>query len=171
MLSKYFEDFHVGQSFQHRRGRTFTQEENVRWTLLTMNTAQAHWNHEHLKHYMDGQFEQPLVNAALVVAATVGLTSQDISENSLGDESISNVRISTPVVAGDTIWAASEILDLKPHASRADFGCVVYQVTSLNQRDVTVCELNRTVSVKRKSEWFDRDQSYTDTRWATLSVS
>ena len=169
MDSRYFEDFSVGQRFKHRRGRTFTQEENMRWTLLTMNTAQAHWNHEHLKDYMDGQFERPLLNAALVIAATVGLTSQDISENSLGDESISKVRISTPVFAGDTLWSTSEILELEPHPSRKDFGCAVYQITACNQNGSTVCELIRTVSVKRKSAWFERDQTYAETHWAALS--
>lgn len=36
----YFEDFTIGQIIEHRPGRTITQNDNIWFTLLTMNTAQ-----------------------------------------------------------------------------------------------------------------------------------
>src|SRR6478752_3723431 len=62
------QDFAVGMAFRHRRGRTLSQEENARWSLQTMNTAQSHWNIESMKTYLDGRFETPIVNAAIVIA-------------------------------------------------------------------------------------------------------
>ena len=75
-VGAYFEDFRVGMEVQHRRSRTVTQEENARWSLVTLNTAQAHWNQEAMKTYLDGRFERPIVNAAVVLGIAVGLTSR-----------------------------------------------------------------------------------------------
>ena len=40
----YFEDFEVGQTIRHARGKTITELENVNITNMVMNTAQAHFN-------------------------------------------------------------------------------------------------------------------------------
>src|SRR5262249_13028901 len=75
----YFEDFAAGMEIRHRRGRTLMQEENARWSLQTLNTAQSHWNNESMKTYLDGRFETPIVNAAIVIALAAGLTSNDMT--------------------------------------------------------------------------------------------
>ena len=45
--NNYFEDFAVGDVYEHARGKTVEGLENVLITNLVLNTAQAHFN-EHL---------------------------------------------------------------------------------------------------------------------------
>src|SRR5262249_61897986 len=103
----YFEDFAAGMEIRHRRGRTLMQEENARWSLQTLNTAQSHWNNESMKTYLDGRFEPPIVNAAIVISLSAGLTSNDITENIFAEVGLDAIRIATPVFAGDTLTAVS----------------------------------------------------------------
>ena len=43
----YFEDFNLGDVYEHARGKTVGEIDNVLITNLVMNTAQGHFN-EHL---------------------------------------------------------------------------------------------------------------------------
>ena len=40
----YYEEFEIGDVFEHRPGRTITDVDNIWFTLLTMNTQQLHFD-------------------------------------------------------------------------------------------------------------------------------
>ena len=40
---RYFEEFVVGDVYEHRPGRTLTQDDNTWFTLLTMNQLLSSW--------------------------------------------------------------------------------------------------------------------------------
>jgi itaconyl-CoA hydratase len=158
--TSYFEDFCVGMEFHHRRSRTLTQEENARWSLVTMNTAQAHWNQEAMKSYLDGRFDRPLVNAAVILAISVGLTSEDISENIFADVALDAIRLTTPVFGGDTLTAKSVILEIADEPAIAHSGRVHYRISVSNQAGAAVATLERTVLIKRRHQWKKRDADF-----------
>ena len=163
--TSYFEDFRVGMEFHHRRSRTVAQEENARWSLVTMNTAQAHWNHEAMRTYLDGRFDRPIVNAAVVLGISVGLTSEDISENIFADVGLDAIRLTKPVFGGDTLSAKSVILETSddpttPHSAR-----VRYRISVSNQAGAAVGTLERIVLIKRRSEWQERDAAFVKSHW------
>jgi itaconyl-CoA hydratase len=58
-----------------------------------------------------------------------------------------NVRITAPVFAGDTLYAESEVLDVRASRSRPGQGVVRVRTRGFNQRDETVIEFERTVLV------------------------
>lgn len=41
---RYYEDFTVGDVYEHRPGRTITEYDNTAFTLLTMNTHPLHFD-------------------------------------------------------------------------------------------------------------------------------
>ena len=41
---RYFEEFTVGDVYEHRPGRTLTEQDNIWFTLLTMNTHPLHFD-------------------------------------------------------------------------------------------------------------------------------
>lgn len=161
----YFEDFVVGQEFVHRRGRTFSQEENARYSLTTMNTAQAHWNFEAMKVYFGGKFDRQIMNAALVIAVAVGLSAQDMSENALHEHLLDKVRIPVPCFPGDTVTARSVVLVLSEDGITQDTGRMRYAIELLNQRDEVVCSLERVVALKKRADWADRDSDFASRMW------
>ena len=84
-----------------------------------MNTAQTHWNQEAMRDYLGGRFDRPIVNAAVVLGISVGLTSEDISENIFADVGLDEIRLTTPVFGGDTLSAKSIILETADDPSHA----------------------------------------------------
>ncbi len=161
----YFEDFTVGQEFPHRRGRTFSQDENARYSLWTLNTAQAHWNFEAMKDYFGGKFDRPIMNATLVVAAAIGLSAQDMSENALHELEVDKVRIPVPCFPGDTVFARSVVIEVSDDGATHDTGKLRYSIELRNQREELVCSLERVVALKKKADWFDRDAAFAQRMW------
>lgn len=49
-FGRYYEDFVVGDIYEHRPGRTLSEVDNTWFTLLTMNTHPMHFDAEFAKH-------------------------------------------------------------------------------------------------------------------------
>ena len=143
-------------AFRHRRGRTLSQEENARWSLQTMNT---------MKTYLDGRFETPIVNAAIVIALAAGLTSGDMTENIFREDGLDAIRITTPVFAGDTLVATSTVLELSDATDVAHSGRVKYRIAVANQTGAPVLTMERSLLIKRRSHWAARDEEFTRLNW------
>jgi itaconyl-CoA hydratase len=151
--SNYFEDFTVGQQMRHARGATIDEVENNFISKQVMNTAQAHWNEEVMRGSPMG--DGRLVFGLITGSMTVGLTSQDTAENALAEVGLDKMRFRKPVHHGDTITAYSEVLAAE-ESDREDAGLVRFKHWGLNQHGDVVCEVERTVLVKRRSHWVSR---------------
>ena len=149
--SNYFEDFEVGQRMKHARGATIDEVENNFISKQVMNTAQAHWNEEVMAGSPLG--DGRLVFGLITGSMTVGLTSQDTAENAIAELGLTGVRFKKPVHHGDTITAYTEVLSTEPAADRDDAGVVRFKHWGRNQHGDVVCELERSVLVKRRSHW------------------
>ena len=129
-----------------------TPLENVLITNMVMNTAQGHFN-EHLMAAtaLGSVISYGGVNFSLVL----GLASQDCCENALAELGLDNIRLSKPVVHGDTLYAYSEVLEIA-EADQDDAGIIVFRHYGYNQRDEQVAQIDRRVLLKRKSHWAHR---------------
>ena len=143
---RYYEDFSVGDLFEHRLGRTVLAADNVWFTLLTVNTNPIHFD----AHYASQtEWGRPLVDSTFTLALVTGLSVADISQNAVNlgwDE----VRLPAPVFEGDTIYAQSEVLHLRPSQSRPHQGIVTVHTDGFNQDGVIVIEFKRTLLVYRR---------------------
>jgi itaconyl-CoA hydratase len=144
----WFEDFPVGRTMRHARSATIDEVENNYLTKQVMNTAQGHWNEEAMRGSPlgDGRLVFGLITGSL----TVGLTSQDTAENALAELGLDKVRFTRPVHHGDTITAFTEVLAADAAPDRDDAGIVRFKHWGRNQRHEIVCELERTVLVKKR---------------------
>ena len=144
---RFFEDFTAGDRYRHPVGRTITETDNVWFTLLTNNTHQVHFNVDYASRT---EFKQPLVVSTLTLAIVTGLSVGDVSQNSVANLGWDKVRLPNPVFIGDTLYAESEVLEVRPSKSRPSNGIVRVQTRGFNQRDETVIEYERTVLVYRR---------------------
>jgi itaconyl-CoA hydratase len=143
----FFEDFEVGAVYKHARGKTITPLENVLITHLVMNTAQGHFN----EHEMAGTpWGTTLSYGGVNFSLILGLASQDCVENALEELGLNNIRLSKPVVHGDTLYAYTEVLS-KTDGERSDAGIVEFRHYGVNQRDELVAQVERLVLIKRRS--------------------
>ncbi len=143
---RFFEDFSVGDVFEHSLGRTVLAADNVWFTLLTVNANPIHFD----AHYASQtEWGRPLVDSTFTLALVTGLSVADISRNAVNlgwDE----VRLTAPVFEGDTIYAQSEVLHLRPSGSRAHQGIVTVRTVGFNQDGAVVIEFKRTLLVYRR---------------------
>ncbi len=141
-----FEDFAVGQIIEHPLGRTVTQADNIWFTLLTNNTNPLHFDAHYAAHT---EFGRPLVNSAFTIALVTGLSVSDMSQNAVNlgwDE----VRLPHPLFEGDTLYARSEVLELRQSRSRPAQGVLSFKSSGYNQRGVVVLEFKRSVLISKR---------------------
>lgn len=150
----YFEDFEVGDEFEHARGKTIGEYENHWVTHVTMNTADGHFNrHKMAEDDMAGIGGSRVVVGYLVFSTVVGLTAEDTSENALGDVAYDEIRLTAPTRHGDTLYAESEVLTKREAEERDDAGIVRFRILGTNQDGEQVCSLEREVLLKKRSHW------------------
>ncbi|ATE66539.1 MaoC family dehydratase [Rhizorhabdus dicambivorans] len=142
----YFEDFTPGQKMRHARGKTIGENETVILAHLTMNTAQGHFN---AHDAAASKFGRRITYGGVTASIVVGLASEDTSENALADVALDKLRLRTPVVEGDTLYSVTEVLACAP-SDRPDAGLVTFRHYGYNQRDEFVCQVERTVLVRRR---------------------
>src|ERR1700730_13977338 len=103
----YFEDFNVGDVYEHARGKTVEGLENVLITNLVLNTAQAHFN-EHLSESLAQKHR--IVFGGVTASIVIGLAMQDTGENAVEEVGLDKVRFRVPVLHGDTLSAFTEVV-------------------------------------------------------------
>jgi itaconyl-CoA hydratase len=146
---RFYEDFAVGDVYQHPLGRTITSADNSWFTLLTLNTAPIHFDH----HYAaQTSFGKPLVNSALTLAIVTGQSVTDLSQNVFANLGWDEVRLPNPVFEGDTLYAQSEMLSVRESASRPELGIVTARTTGYNQEGVVVITYTRTIMVYKRGQ-------------------
>lgn len=148
----YFEDFAVGDVYEHARGKTVTEMDGVLITNLVMNTAQGHFNEHQMQRSPQGQ---RIVFGGVTIAMVIGLAMQDTGEQALAELGLDKVRLRQSVFHGDTLYAFSEVLETRD-ADRADAGIVRFRHWGVNQNGATVFEGERTALIKRRDHWAQR---------------
>ncbi|MCP4427973.1 MAG: MaoC family dehydratase [Chloroflexi bacterium] len=145
---RFYEDFEVGDIYQHPLGRTVTQTDNIWFTLITVNPNPIHFD----AHYAaQTAFKKPLVDSTFTLALVTGLSVSDISQNGINlgwDE----VRLPAPVYEGDTIYAQSEVLRMRESKSRPNRGIVTVKTMGYNQDGVVVLTFKRTIMVYKRGQ-------------------
>jgi acyl dehydratase len=153
-IGRYYEDFAVGDVFQHPFGRTIGESDNTWFTLLTLNTNQNHYNADFAGRSPTGKV---IVNSGLTVALVLGLSVIDISQTALLNLGWTDIRLTHPVFVGDTVYAESLITDMRESASRPYAGIITARTRGLNQDGDEVVSWTRTVMVYKRDAPNDKN--------------
>jgi len=148
MPGLYFEEFSVGQTFDHPIRRTVTETDNVLFTTMTHNPAALHLDAEYMK---STEYGQPLVNSCLTLGLMVGISVNDTTHGTtVANLGWDDVRFPKPVFHGDTLRIETEVLELRDSKSRPDNGIVIFEHRAYNQDDVLVGQCKRSALMHRK---------------------
>ncbi|MGH7765588.1 MAG: MaoC family dehydratase [Candidatus Dormibacteraceae bacterium] len=146
---RFYEDFEVGDVYEHPLGRTITTADNIWFSLLTQNTAPIHFDH----HYSSQtEFGKPLVNSCLTLSLVTGQSVTDISQNVMANLGWDDVRLPKPVFEGDTVYSRSEVLEKRESKSRPNVGVVTVSTVGFNQASEEVISFRRTLLVYRRGK-------------------
>jgi len=144
---RVFEDFQVGDVYEHPLGRTILEADNIWFTCLTMNTNPIHFDGEYARQT---EFKKRLVNSCFTLSLVTGQSVIDLTMNAVANLGWDEVRLPHPVFEGDTIYARSEVLETRESKSRPKVGIVRVKTTGMNQDAVAVIEFTRTFMVWKK---------------------
>jgi itaconyl-CoA hydratase len=156
-FGRYFEEFTVGDIYEHRPGRTITETDNTWFTLLTMNTHPSHFDKEYAK---GTEFGRPLVCSPFTVALMVGMSVTDVSQKAIANLGWTDIKLTAPLFVGDTLYAESEVLEKRESKSRPRQGIVTVKTRGINQDGVEVCSFLRTILVWREGHTVEDDVNY-----------
>lgn len=145
---RFYENFEIGDVYRHPLGRTVEETDNTWFTLLTMNTNQAHFNEQ---VGAGSEFGRRLVVSTLTLAIAIGQSVTDVTQNAFANLGLDAVKFSHPVFAGDTLWSESQVIATRESASRPEAGIVGVYTRTLNQDGDVVCSFERTFYVHKKS--------------------
>lgn len=155
-LGRFFEDFEVGDVYQHPFGRTITETDATWFTLLTCNTNQNHFNPDVAASnpITDGRI---IVNSGLTVALVLGLSVIDMSQNVVANLGWTDIDLTHPVYVGDTIYAESICVGKRPSQSRPYAGVISMDTRGLNQDGDTVVTWRRSVMMPKRDSGIGQD--------------
>ena len=148
MPGLYFEEFSVGQRFEHPIRRTVTEADNVLFTTLTHNPAALHLDAEYMKNT---EFGRPLVNSYFTLGLMVGISVNDTTHGTtVANLGMDEVRFPKPLFPGDTVRVETEVVATRDSKSRPDNGIVTFVHRAFNQHGDLVAECQRSALMLRK---------------------
>ncbi len=153
-FGRYFDDFEVGDVYEHRPGRTISEADNTWFTLLTMNQHPLHFD---AAYAAKSEFGRPVVNSALTLAIVTGMSVSDISQKAIANLAWDKIRLTAPVFAGDTVYAESEVLSKRESKSRPNQGIVTVKTTGKKADGTEFMTYERTVLVPKRGHAVDDD--------------
>lgn len=148
MAGLWFEEFEMGQVFEHAIRRTFTEADNMWFCNATYNVASIHIDAEYCK---STEFGKPLVNSIFTLGFVIGVTVQDTTlGTTVANLGMTDTRFPKPVFYGDTIRSRSTVQALRASKSRTDQGIVTFVHQGFNQRGEEVCTTTRQALMLRR---------------------
>ncbi|MGR8918824.1 MAG: MaoC family dehydratase [Gammaproteobacteria bacterium] len=148
-FGRYFEDFGVGDVYEHRPGKTVTEYDNHLFTLLTLNTHPIHFDRE---FGAASEFGQNLVVSTYTLSLLIGMSVTDCSQKAIANLGMEDVRFTAPVFAGDTLYAESEVLAKRESRSRPGQGIVTIETRGLKADGTAVCSFKRNMLIPARGE-------------------
>ena len=146
---RFLEEFQVGDTYMHWPAKTVTESEDHLFCLLTMNHHPLHVNDVYASQSQQGR---NVVAGPYVYSLVFGMTVSDVSGKAIANLATEELSHPNPVFHGDTLFAESEVLEVRPSSSKPDRGVVKVHTRAYNQEGTLVAEFKRTVLVARDPE-------------------
>ena len=155
-LGSFFEDFIVGDVYQHPIGRTISEADSTWFTHLTCNTNQNHFN-AHFAQSNPVSGGRIIVNSGFTVALVLGLSVIDMSQNAVANLGWTDIRLTHPVYVGDTLYAESVCTEARESSSRPGMGIITMVTRGLNQDGDVVVTWARSVLIPKRNTGIAQD--------------
>ena len=141
VMGRWFEDLTPGLVIDHAITRTITESDNTLFSVMTMNPAALHLDHDFAA---STEFGQPLVNSMFTLSLLIGLSVYETTHGTtVANLGFEEIAFPAPVFHGDTIHAQTEVMAARESSSRPTQGIVTFEHRAFNQRDELVARCRR----------------------------
>src|SRR3954447_25133805 len=138
----YFEDFVVGNKYEHRLTRTVTQMDNMLFSNMTLNPQPLHID----RHFCQTETEwgQPLMNSLFTLGLMIGIQVSDMTVGTtIANLGMTDVRFPNPLFEGDTVHCQTTVVSKRESKSRRGAGIVTFHHQAFKQDGKLVAECHR----------------------------
>ena len=147
MAGLYFDQFEVGQVFEHTIRRTVTEMDNTLFSCLTHNPQPLHIDRE---FSAKTEWGQPLMNSLFTLGLLVGIAVNDTTVGTIiANLGMTEVKFPNPLFQGDTVHCTTEILGKRESKSRPNAGIVEFHHKAFKQDGKLVAECRRQVFIHK----------------------
>lgn len=146
---RQFEDFHVGQEFEHHWGRTIFRHDTVLFSTLTLSYNPLYFNKTYAKAHGHPDI---VVNPQLVFNVVLGMSVEDCSEAGGPFLGVFELKYARPVYPGTTILARSLTMDARLSASNPSFGIVTWETKGFDDDGDLLVSFRRSNLVARRNK-------------------
>ena len=146
---RYLEEFEVGATYKHWPAKTVTEADDHLFCLITMNHHPLHINDVYAGKSQQGR---NVVVGPYVYSLALGMSVSDISGKAIANLATEELSHPKPVFHGDTLFAETEVLEVKPSRSKPDRGTVRVHTRVFNQDGDLVTEFKRLVLVPSRNQ-------------------
>lgn len=147
-FGRLYEDFEIGDLFNHWPGKTITEAENNFFCHLTLASSPIHTDQNYALTEM--AHGKNLVVGTYIYALLTGMSVPDISGLARASLEVKNLKHMMPVYPGDTIYGSTLILDKRESKSNPSNGIVTVQTIGTNQNSDVVCVFERVFMVPKR---------------------
>ena len=148
-IGLYYEEFEVGDVYEHRPGRTITDADNIQFSLMTMNYHPLHCD----AHFASQtEFGKMLVNSGLTIAMVLGMSVPEVSGQAVANLGFKEIKLTAPVFSGDTIYAESEVLGKRPSKSRPGQGIVTVRTKGIKHDGTVFMTFERSALIRSRAD-------------------
>ena len=163
----FFEDYRLGQVFDHATPRTISGGERALYTALYPTRFALYSSDEFARSC--GLPQSPIEDLA-AFHIVFGKTVPDISLNAVANLGYAECRFLKPVYAGDTLSTRSEVIGLKQN-SNGKSGVVWVRSTGVNQRGEAVLSYVRWVMVRKRDSAAEAPETVIPTLQPALAAA
>ena len=148
MAGLWFEQFKVGQVFEHEIRRTVTEADNVWFSSATYNPAAIHIDAEYCK---GTEFGKPLMNSIFTLGLMIGIAVNDTTMGTtIANLGMTEVKFPGPLFQGDTINVTTEVISKRESKSRPDAGIVEFDHRAYKQDGTLVAQCLRQAFMRKR---------------------
>ncbi len=139
-FGRYYDEFQVGAIYRHWPGRTITDHDNTWFALLSMNQHPLFIDEHYARRQTSGR--RPVIDT-LVFSLAVGMSVADTSGKTIANLGYESVDFERALFAGDSLYAESEVVEMRESASKPDRGIVGIETRGFNQNRERIIVLRR----------------------------
>jgi acyl dehydratase len=142
----WFDELELGVVYRHTPGRTIGEADNTGFSTLTMNPQALHLD---AAASAQTEFGERLVNSLLTMSVLVGLSVAHLTQGTIvANLAFTDVHFPAPVRHGDTLYGETEVVELRPSASRPGQGVATFRHTARNQQGTVVAVVHRSTLMR-----------------------
>ena len=143
----FFEDAQPGDTFVHAPRRHYYRDEAIEHSLRSLEVNPQYHDQSWVDAHQEGRFR--ISETWLITAATAASTRT--FGRVVANLGWTDIKLPTPLFAGDTTESSSSIIDKRESKSRPNEGILTVDTWAHNQRHELVLSYRRTLLVYKRS--------------------